>query len=72
MMALHSIFNNLLGVVSPLVMLWAFMLMRMQSGDVKLSNLEIRVMARYFITYIFFIPTMLFNFFNWFNPLVLH
>ena len=65
-------FNNFLGLVSPLVMLWAFMLMRMQSGDVKLSNLEIRVMARYIITYIFFIPTMLFNFFNWFSLLVLH
>lgn len=70
--AFHSMFNNFLGLVSPLVMLWAFMLMRMQSGDVKLSNLEIRVMARYIITYIFFIPTMLFNFFNWFSLLVLH
>lgn len=41
--------------------------MRMQSGDEKLSTLEIRVMIRYLISYTIFIPTMLFNFFNWYN-----
>lgn len=70
LLAIYSITNNILGLLSPLVMIWAFHLMRMQSGDEKLSALEIRVMIRYVISYAIFIPTILFNFFSWYKEII--
>ena len=65
--AYKSIINTLFSVISLLLILWIIVLLRRQGSKLWVSR---KVLRRYYLSYVFMLPTIVFNVSNWYSTLI--